>query len=110
VTEIAELAMRRLAGPRSGQTFTSGLDVDEFLLVREAGFRPLGMVVGSSIYHLGVRFGRWGRNEELTALSQAMSEARRRAMVRLARETRKLGADGSSACGWTSSSVSSARR
>jgi len=31
--------------------FTSDLSVNEFLLVREAGFDAVGLVVGSSIYH-----------------------------------------------------------
>ena len=42
-------AMRRLAEMRPGQAsslFTSDLSVNEFLLVREAGFRPLGLVLG----------------------------------------------------------------
>lgn len=33
--------------------FTSDLSTSEFLLVKEAGFDPIGLVVGSSIYHLG---------------------------------------------------------
>ena len=36
--------------------FTSDLSVNEFLLVREAGFDPVGLVVGSSIYHIGFQF------------------------------------------------------
>ena len=55
---IPEDAMRRLAEMRPGQPgalFTSDLSVNEFLLVREAGFRPLGLVLGSSIYHVGLR-------------------------------------------------------
>lgn len=54
--QIPEDAMRRLAEMRPGQAtslFTSDLSVNEFLLVREAGFRPLGLVLGSSIYHVG---------------------------------------------------------
>src|SRR3954465_6182983 len=38
---------------RPGGLFTSDLSVNEFLLVKEAGFEPLGLVVGSSIYHIG---------------------------------------------------------
>jgi hypothetical protein len=44
--------------------FTSDLSVNEFLLVREAGFRPLGLVLGSSIYHVGLQIGRWGKRWE----------------------------------------------
>jgi hypothetical protein len=42
--------MRRLAELRPGRPgsiFTSDLSVNEFLLVREVGFRPLGLVLGS---------------------------------------------------------------
>ncbi|MEV6106950.1 heavy metal-binding domain-containing protein [Streptomyces sp. NPDC051940] len=90
-------AMRRLADLRPGRQggiFTSDLTVNEFLLVREAGFRPLGLVLGSSIYHVGVQFRRWGRNQELRTLSQAMYSAREHAMGRMQHEAAMLGADG----------------
>jgi uncharacterized protein YbjQ (UPF0145 family) len=96
-TTIPEDAMRRLAGmrPDSGRPlFTSDLSVNEFLLVREAGFRPLGMVLGSSIYHVGYQFGRWSRNMELDVLSQAMYHARELAMTRMEAEAEQLDADG----------------
>jgi uncharacterized protein YbjQ (UPF0145 family) len=94
---IPEDAMRRLAGMRPGQAtslFTSDLSVNEFLLVREAGFRPLGLVLGSSIYHVGFQMGRWSRNQELQTLSQAMYHARELAMTRMEYEADQLGADG----------------
>lgn len=90
-------AMRRLAEMKPGQAtslFTSDLSVNEFLLVREAGFRPIGLVLGSSIYHVGFQFGRWGRNQELTTLTQAMYHARELAMSRMEAEADVLGADG----------------
>src|ERR1051325_3178444 len=94
---IPEDAMRRLAEMRPGQAttlFTSDLSVNEFLLVREAGFRPLGLVLGSSIYHVGLQFGRWGKNQEPDVLSQAMYHARELAMGRMEAEADALGADG----------------
>src|SRR3954466_4385530 len=94
---IPEDAMRRLAEMRPGQTtslFTSDLSVNEFLLVREAGFRPLGLVLGSSIYHVGIQTGRWSQNQELSVLSQAMYHARELAMSRMEAEAAVLGADG----------------
>jgi uncharacterized protein YbjQ (UPF0145 family) len=94
---IPEGAMRRLSEMRPGQPtalFTSDLSVNEFLLVREAGFRPLGLVLGSSIYHVGFQAGRWGRNQELETLSQAMYHARELAMSRMEAEAVMLGADG----------------
>src|SRR5580700_8714841 len=72
---VPQDAIRRLAELRPGQPgaiFTSDLSVNEFLLVRECGFRPLGLVLGSSIYHVGLQIGRWGKNQELDVLSQAM--------------------------------------
>src|SRR6201987_4776925 len=90
-------AMRRLAElqpGRPGSIFTSDLSVNEFLLVREAGFRPLGLVLGSSIYHVGLQIGRWGRNQELDVLSQAMYHARELAMSRMEAEADALKADG----------------
>jgi uncharacterized protein YbjQ (UPF0145 family) len=90
-------ALRRLAEMRPGQPtslFTSDLSVNEFLLVREAGFRPLGLVLGSSIYHVGFQMGRWSQNQELETLSQAMYHARELAMGRMEAEADALGADG----------------
>ncbi len=92
-------AMRRLnrTAPRDGDAgavFTSDLSVNEFLLVRESGFRPLGLVLGSSVYHVGFQFRRWRRNQELETLSQAMYAARDLAMSRMEAEADLLGADG----------------
>jgi hypothetical protein len=39
--------------------FTSDLSVDEFLLVEQAGFQALGLVLGSSIYHVGFQWQKW---------------------------------------------------
>jgi uncharacterized protein YbjQ (UPF0145 family) len=94
---IPEDAMRRLAQLRPDNPqaiFTSDLSVNEFLLVREAGFRPLGLVLGSSIYHVGYQFRRWGKSMELDTLSQAMYHARELAMTRMEAEADQLGADG----------------
>ncbi|MFE9878438.1 heavy metal-binding domain-containing protein [Streptomyces sp. NPDC005784] len=94
---LPEDAMRRLArlAPgEKGSLFTSDLTVNEFVLVREAGFRPLGLVLGSSVYHVGIQLGRWSSNQELTKLSQAMYSARELAMSRMEAEASALGADG----------------
>ncbi len=90
-------AIERLAELRPGKPgaiFTSDLSVNEFLLVREVGFRPLGLVLGSSIYHVGLQIGRWSKNQELDVLSQAMYHARELAMTRMEAEADALGADG----------------
>ena len=74
--------------------FTSDLSVSEYVLLGEAGFEPLGFVVGSSIYHIGIQVGRWGQNQELQVLTQAMYNARELAMSRMQSEAEHLGADG----------------
>src|SRR5437764_12825883 len=94
---VPQDAMRRLAElqpGKAGSIFTSDLTVNEFLLVREAGFRPLGLVLGSSIYHVGVQTGRWSKNMELEQMSGAMYHARELAMTRMEAEADQLGADG----------------
>src|ERR1700683_2375723 len=94
---VPQDAMRRLAElqpGRKGSIFTSDLSVNEFLLVREVGFRPLGLVLGTSIYHVGLQIGRWGKNQELDVLSQAMYHARELAMTRMEAEADALRADG----------------
>ncbi|MBV8884257.1 MAG: heavy metal-binding domain-containing protein [Chroococcidiopsidaceae cyanobacterium CP_BM_RX_35] len=74
--------------------FTSDLSVNEFLLVKEIGFEPVGMVVGCSIYHIGFQQANWSQNQEMTVLSQAMYHARELAMSRMEEEADALGADG----------------
>jgi uncharacterized protein YbjQ (UPF0145 family) len=74
--------------------FTSDLSINEFLLVKQAGFEPLGLVLGSSIYHIGFQQANWGRNQEMSVLTQAMYHARELAMTRMEEEADQLGADG----------------
>ena len=88
-------ALRRL-GELQGKDgmFTSDLSVNEFLLVKEAGFHPRGLVVGSSIYHIGLTTKSWSSSQEVTTLTQAMYAARELAMARMEEEASVLGADG----------------
>src|SRR3569623_2162664 len=74
--------------------FTSDLSVDEFLLVEQAGFEALGLVLGSSIYHVGFQWQRWSVSQELPVLTRAMYEARELAMTRMEEEADLLGGDG----------------
>jgi len=83
---------RRAAGGRL--LATTDLSVDEFLLVRRAGFEPVGMVVGSSVYHIGSQSGSWKQNQELQVLTAAMYNARELAMSRMEAEAQALGAAG----------------
>ena len=86
--------------------FTSDLSVNEFLLVKQSGFEPLGLVLGSSIYHIGFQQAMWNQSQELGVLTQAMYHARELAMTRMEEEADQLGADGSSASGSTSAATS----
>jgi uncharacterized protein YbjQ (UPF0145 family) len=90
---VPEAGRDRLAQNKRG-LFTSDLSVNEFLVVREAGFDPVGFVVGSSIYHVGLQVAGYRQSMELTVLSQAMYEARNLAMTRMEEEADQLGADG----------------
>jgi uncharacterized protein YbjQ (UPF0145 family) len=96
--DIPVHALERLRGLRReghpGGVFTSDFSVNEFLLVRKAGFEPIGLCVGSCIYHLGIQYGSWNQNQELGVLSQAMYEARELAMTRMREEASGMGADG----------------
>ena len=98
VTDIPQHALERLKGLRReghpGGIFTSDFSVNEFLLVRKAGFEPVGLCVGSCIYHVGIQYSNWGKNQEMTVLSQAMYQARELAMSRLREEAAEMGADG----------------
>lgn len=90
---VPEHGRERLAQMQGG-LFTSDLSVNEFLLVKQAGFDPLGLVIGSSIYHIGYQQSNWKQSMEMDVLSQAMYEARELAMTRMEEEADQLGADG----------------
>src|SRR5438105_10173694 len=83
----------RLEQNRQG-LYTSDLSVNEFFLVTEAGFDPVGLVVGSSIFHIGFQVLGPTSSRELDVLSQAMYSARHLAMTRMEEEADQLGADG----------------
>jgi uncharacterized protein YbjQ (UPF0145 family) len=91
--DLPKDAGRRLEQLEHG-LFTSDLSVNEFLLVKEAGFHPLGFVMGSSIYHTGIQTRSWRKSQELTKLTEAMYNARELAMTRMEEEATELGADG----------------
>src|SRR6266852_1283448 len=96
--DLPQHARERLALMRGDAThrglFTSDLSVNEFLLAREAGFDALSLVMGSSIYHIGLKIANYNQNQEMTVLSQAMYYARNLAMTRMQEEANILGADG----------------
>jgi uncharacterized protein YbjQ (UPF0145 family) len=93
VEGIPESGVQRLEQNRQG-LYTSDLSVNEFLLITEAGFDPVGLVVGSSIFHIGIQVAGPTQSRELDTLSQAMYSARHLAMTRMEEEADQLGADG----------------
>ena len=105
----AQERLRNL-GAGGGRFFTSDLTTNEFLLTRQAGFRPLTQVMGSCFYQVGWqwlpgRSGGWGgggmrglgpddgETWELETETEAWNEARRLALHRLEEEARLAGAD-----------------
>jgi uncharacterized protein YbjQ (UPF0145 family) len=90
---VPEAGRARLEQNKQG-LFTSDLSVNEFLLIKQAGFDPVGLVVGSSIYHIGIQMSGWKKSQEMTVLSEAMYGARQLAMTRMEEEADQLGADG----------------
>ncbi len=90
-------ARERLAEMRARSLFTSDLSVSEFVLVREAGFDPVGMVMGTSIYQLSSALPSLARDQpgcELVETTRALYHARELAMQRMEEEADALGADG----------------
>jgi len=97
-TDLPQHALERLGGMRKAHFFTSDLSVNEFLLVKQAGFDPLGLVMGSSIYNIAARppqdLGQFEPGRELVEITGALYHARELAMARLEEEADQLGADG----------------
>jgi uncharacterized protein YbjQ (UPF0145 family) len=83
-----------------GQTpFVTTMTAAELGMLHNAGFRPLGIVMGSCVYHVGRQSlatwaGNLTRNRELTGYSSGFYDARELAMTRLQNEALALSADG----------------
>ena len=74
--------------------FTSSLSVNEFVLATSDNIRPLGQVMGSTIYHVGWQYTPMYSSTELVMLTHAQTHARLLAIARLQQEARLLGAHG----------------
>jgi uncharacterized protein YbjQ (UPF0145 family) len=97
MSDLPKHAQERLADMRARKLFTSDLSVSEFLLVKEAGFEPLGLVMGSSLYQITPTLPKLAPGQpgcELTAMTRALYHARELAMNRMEEEAAALGADG----------------
>ena len=94
LADLPKHARERLAEMRVKKLFTSDLSVSEFLLVKEAGFDPLGMVMGSSIYQIVPNIPQTQMGCELEGMTRALYHARELAMNRMEEEAAARGADG----------------
>ena len=86
------VASERLS--HAGKVFTSDLSINEFALLHEAGFEPIELVMGVSVYHVGYQFTGIRQQLELPVLTEATYRARWNAMARMQAEADSLGADG----------------
>src|SRR6202042_2149225 len=83
----------------NGRPFQSDLSGQEFWTLLRTGHRPVGMVMGSCVYHVGRRgplrtMSQTGRNVELPNYTQALYDARELAMQRMQTEAQELSAEG----------------
>jgi uncharacterized protein YbjQ (UPF0145 family) len=83
-----------------GKAFTSDLTGQEFWLVIDKGYQPLGMVLGNCVYSMGMVGGFLGNLKgnllqgEVEQYSRLMYDARELAIRRMQAEADSLGADG----------------
>src|SRR5437868_7708921 len=82
-----------------GRAFTSDLSGQEFWLVVDKGYQPLGLVLGNCVYSMGAVGGflaglKGMIRGEVEQYSRLMYEARELALSRMQAEADALGADG----------------
>jgi uncharacterized protein YbjQ (UPF0145 family) len=92
--DLPARARERLVDMRGRKLFTSDLSVSEFMLVREAGFDPVGLVMGTSIYQVAPKIPSGSSGCEVVEMTRALYHARELAMNRMEEEAEALGADG----------------
>ena len=76
----------------SAPLFSSDLSTDELLLARQTGYEPIGLVAGSSVFHIG--WNSWTLSGELDAQTRALYDAVHTALDRLRQEAQGLRALG----------------
>ncbi len=92
-------AVRPVEGPPGDEAFVSDLSARDFVLLRRAGWAPLGIAGGASFVIAPRRSARqWAaqqnQNVELPNLTEALYTAREGAMAQLQHAGRGLGSDG----------------
>ena len=88
----AELRLTELRN--NDKFFTSSLSINELALAGAEGIKPLGQVMGSTIYHVGWQYTPIYQSQELVTLTHAQYHARLLAISCLQQEARLLGAHG----------------
>ncbi|QSO50793.1 heavy metal-binding domain-containing protein [Alicyclobacillus curvatus] len=88
--QVPQYVRERIANQsQENYPWTSDLSVNEWLLLKQYGLKPLGMVMGSSIYHIGYSAasygGSWGSGS-IPVIEQALLEGRRLALRRMQQE------------------------
>ena len=83
---------------KKGGAATSNLSAMDFWLITDAGYEPLGFVLGNSVMSMGVSGGfatafKGLQRGELTQLTQLMYSARELSLQRMKEEADALGAD-----------------
>ncbi len=99
-TSSMQQVEQEIAGVNLGRgAFTSDLSGQEFWLIRDQGYIPVALVMGNSVFSMGIVGGlatalRGLARGELTEYTQLMYDARQLAMSRMKREADQLGAEG----------------
>lgn len=88
--------MERLQEQKEGiMPWTSNLSVNDWLVLKQFGIKPVGQVMGSSYYHIAYSMsnysGQWGSGN-LQSIEQALRRTRELALERLVMEAKALGA------------------
>jgi uncharacterized protein YbjQ (UPF0145 family) len=91
-SNLDPVAAERLSHAKN--LWTSDLSINEYALLHGAGFEPMDLVMGVSVYHVGYQVSGLRQQQELTVLTEAMYRSRWNAMARMQAEADSLGADG----------------
>jgi uncharacterized protein YbjQ (UPF0145 family) len=83
----------------NGRPFTSDLSGQDFWTLLASGHRPVGLVMGSCVYHVAhqgmfASMRQVGQNVEMPNFTQALYDARELAMERMQKEAEELQAEG----------------
>ena len=87
-------AEQRLRHDAETPSFTATRGAREFSLLAGDDVLPVGIVTGSCVYHVGTVWPPMQQSDELTILTTAHVQVRRRALDRLQQEAALLGAHG----------------